>query len=180
MTTMTNVLQVPVDGWTVDVLPGDVDFRYELVDGALLVTPPPDLLHAEVADALRQLLGGVLPAGLRVLVEAGVSFDSHNYREPDVVVYRRAASARGWIESTDVVLAVEVMSPSSLANDRVAKPAQYAAAGIAHFWRVELDPLVLVTHVLDGDAYREAGRFVDRVEVREPVVLAFPLAQLLD
>ena len=107
-------------------------------------------------------------------------FDPRNYREPDVVVYRRAASGRGRIESTDVVLAVEVMSPSSLANDRVAKPAQYAAAGIAHFWRVELDPLVLVTHVLDGDAYREAGRFDDLVEVHDPVALAFPLAQLLD
>ena len=55
MTTMT-VLQVPHDGWTTNDLP-DTDLRYELVDGALLVTPPPHFRHSVLANELAQLLG---------------------------------------------------------------------------------------------------------------------------
>ena len=69
------------------------------------------------------------------------------------------------------------MSRSSVSTDRIAKPAQYAAAGIPHFWRLEPD--ALLTHVLDGETYRETGRFADEVVVDEPVALRFPLAQLL-
>jgi Uma2 family endonuclease len=38
----------------------------------------------------------------------------------------------------------EVESPSSLTEDRVTKPAQYAAAGIRHYWRIETDRQRLV------------------------------------
>lgn len=178
MATMTS-LQVPFDGWTVDDLPDDVDFRYELVDGSLLVSPPPELRHQEVAAELLLLLRPVLPQRWRAVLTPGVHFDQRNYREPDVVVYQRSASVKNKIEPADVVLAVEVMSPSSVSNDRVSKPAQYATAGIAHYWRLELDPLVLVTHVLDGDVYREAGRFTDEADIDEPVDLRFSLADLL-
>ena len=174
-------LVVPYDGWTVDDLPDDDVFRSsELVDGALLVNPPPSLRHQEVATALMVLLRRRLPAHWRVVVEAGVHFDRRNYRKPDVVVYDVAASARDRIEPQDVRLAVEVMSPGSVSTDRVAKPAQYAAAGISHFWRLELDPLVLVVHVLAGDVYREVARFDDLVVLEEPVALSFRLATLLD
>lgn len=88
-------------------------------------------------------------------------------------MYRRTASANGRVEPVDVVLAVEVMSPGSVSNDRVAKPALYAAAGIPHVWRPELDPLLLVTHVLDGDAYRVHARFDDAVSVEQPVGVRF-------
>lgn len=57
---------------------------------------------------------------------------------------------------------------------------QYAAAGIPHFWRLELDPLVLVVHRLTGAAYEEVGRFEDEVRVDEPVPLDFRLADLVD
>jgi Uma2 family endonuclease len=77
-----------------------------------------------------------------------------------------------------VLLAVEVMSPSSVSNDRVSKPAQYAAAGIPHFWRLEPGP-VLCTYALAGSVYRETGRFTGDVLLEEPVPLRFDLAALL-
>lgn len=46
-----------------------------------------------------------------------------------------------------------VVSPGSRRTDRVVKPAEYAAAGIAHYWRVETEPLELVAHSLEGDRY---------------------------
>jgi Uma2 family endonuclease len=173
-------LQVPFEGWTVDDLPDDEHRRYELVDGALLVTPPPPLRHDEAAMALALLLTAAVPADHRVLTAAGVHFDRRNYRLPDVLVYARSASIRGQIQPRDVLLAVEVMSPSSVSTDRVAKPAQYAAAGIPHFWRLELDPLVLVVHRMAADAYEVVGSYGDAVELDEPGPVAFRLADLLE
>jgi Uma2 family endonuclease len=37
-------------------------------------------------------------------------------------------------------LVVEVVSPRTRKTDRFLKPAEYAAAGIPCFWRVELEP----------------------------------------
>ena len=45
----------------------------------------------------------------------------------------------------DVLLAIEIESPSSVTTDRITKPAQYAAGGIGHFWRLETAPLRLHT-----------------------------------
>ena len=90
---------------------------------------------------------------------------------------RRGAIGQALAASTDVLLAVEVMSPSSVSTDRVSKPAQYAAAGIPYFWRLEPD--VLVIHALEGGVYRECGRFSGDIAVDDPFVLRFPLGQLL-
>lgn len=180
MTAMTTV-PFRLDGWTVDDLPDEGTRLYELVDGALLVSPPPRLEHDDAASALDHLLTPLLPAGLRVGLHRGMYFDRRNYRHPDVAVFSRtAARAKGRIEASDVVLAVEVVSPSSVSTDRIAKPAQYAAAGIAHYWRLELDPLLLVVHELADRTYRETARFDDVVAVQQPVPLRFPLSALLD
>lgn len=183
MTAMTG-LQVPYDGWTTDDLP-DADFSYELVDGALLVTPPPHLRHSVLANELSHLLAAAARPEWGCAVDPGVRFDLRNYREPDVVLYRRSAIASGRLEPGDVLLAVEVVSPSSVSTDRLVKPVQYAGAGIAHFWRLEPEPLELVTYELvtyelDVHRYRETGRFHNAVALTRPVQLEFRLGQLLD
>ncbi len=180
MSTMTT-LPVRHDGWTVaDLydLPDD-GMRYELVDGALVVSPPPVLRHEHVVTQLAILLDGVLDQPWVVVAGGGLRFDDRNYRQPDLQVVRRAALGQELAEPGDVLLAVEVMSPSSVSTDRVTKPAQYAAAGIPYFWRVELRDPALVTHSLGGAVYAETGRFIDEAVVDEPVHLSFPLAQLL-
>jgi len=169
--TAVTTLYVPRDGWSVDDLPDREDFRYELVDGALLVSPSPTPRHSAVAARLQRQLWTAVGEGWDVLAGAGVIFDSRNYREPDVAVVRSAALAGKQIAPSDVLLAVEVMSPSSIANDRVAKPAQYSAAGIQHFWRIEQDPPLLVRHVLTDGVYREVGRSRGLVDVTEPVAV---------
>ncbi len=178
MTAMTT-LHVPYDGWTVEELPDDLPFRYELVDGALLVSPPPRPRHDDVAVQLLLLLAPRLPAHWRIAPAAGLYVDSRNYRQPDLLVYERAALDRSRIDPADAVLAVEVMSPGSVSNDRVAKPALYAASGIRHFWRIEPDPMVLFVYALDGEVYRETGRFTDEVVIDEPVPVRFRLADLV-
>ena len=171
-------LHVPPEGWTVDALPDREDFRYELVDGALLVSPSPTPRHSSLCARLQRLLWDAAPAGWDVLAGAGVTFDDRNYREPDVAVVRSSAVARSAIRPADVLLAVEVMSPSSVANDRIAKPALYAAAGIAHFWRLEQEPRLLVRYALVGGGYQEIDRAGGVIEVSEPVVVTVDVEAL--
>lgn len=179
MTTMTSLPLRP-DGWTVadlELLPDD-GLRYELVDGALLVTPPPPNAHNLYANELSHLLHGALSREWVVLAPGAIEFDVRNWRMPDLVVVARECVRRKYARPGETLLAVEVMSPSSVSTDRLVKPAQFAAAGIPHYWRIEPAEPVLVTHVLTDGVYRETGRFTGEVVVEEPVPLRFHLDQL--
>jgi Uma2 family endonuclease len=181
MSAMTTLPFRP-DGWTVDdleLLPDDPPFRYELVDGTLVVSPPPPNAHNLFANELGYLLHDVLSREWVVLSPGAVEFDVRNWRSPDLLVIRREVLARKYARPGEALLALEVMSPSSISTDRVAKPAQYASAGIPYFWRFEPPTQVLITHELSGEVYRETGRFTDEVALDVPVALRFRLADLL-
>ena len=77
-------------------------------------------------------------------------------------------------------LAVEIVSPGSVTTDRVTKPAQYAAAGIRHFWRVETRPVSLTAYALDGSTYRELGTWGagETAHLAEPSPAEIPIDRL--
>lgn len=175
------ILPLPTaDVWTVDdldLLPDD-GLHYELVDGILRVSPPAPLPHNAAAFELGVRLYPVLGAQWRVIAPGAVALDQRNLREPDLLVVRRDGAHRKHASPADVLLAVEVMSPSSRTDDRLVKPSQYAAAGIAYYWRLEPAVPVLVTYRLEGDHYRETGRHTDEVSLTEPFAVRFLLADL--
>ena len=180
---MSSVTILPVrdDGWTVDdldLLPED-GLRYELVDGTLRVSPPPPTPHNLTATELVVRLFAAVGPAWRVTAPGSVRLDVRNRREPDILVLRREVAHLQHTPPGDVLLAVEVMSPSSVTDDRLVKPAQYARAGIPHYWRLEPAAPVLITYALEGDTYRETGRYSDEVALDDPVVLRFRLADLL-
>jgi Uma2 family endonuclease len=182
---MSTVTSLPIthDGWTVDDLddlPEDDTRRYELVDGCLLVSPSPPNAHNGAANELSFLLHASIDPSWRIVAPGAVQLDRRNYREPDLLVLPREAMRKKYADPADALLVVEVMSPSSVTNDRFAKPGQYAQAGIAHYWRIEPRDRVLVTYALDDEAYRETGRFTDEVVIDDPVTLRFRLGTLLD
>jgi Uma2 family endonuclease len=152
------------DVWTVEDL-GRLEVedrhRYEIVDGALVVSPTPSIRHEFVVADLRDALLAQLPPELRVLTGAVGIAIGRSYRIPDLRVVR--ASLRGTsadrLSPADVRLAVEVVSPGSMTMDRVMKPAQYAAAGIPGYWRVETEPVSLSAYHLPAGAavYAELG-----------------------
>ncbi len=141
-----------------DQLPEDA-FRYELVDGHLVVTPPAEQDHQWLSNALRDLLQASAPDGWRVIVEFPIAFSRDTQRQPDVAAFRwpptvETGRRRSPIGPADVGLLVEVVSPSSRRTDRFAKPGEYADAGIEVFWRLETDPeLVLLPFVLRDGTY---------------------------
>lgn len=172
------------DAWTVDDLPDD-DRRYEIVDGSLIMSPAPTTRHDVVIARLLRILSTQLAEPDRVLGPAGLTFAPTSYRVPDLVVVR--AGVPLWdaqsLGPADLELAVEVVSPSSVSTDRITKPAQYAAAGIPAYWRVETDPgLTLTVYTLreGAEVYTEIGHWAENetAAISEPFVVSFTLADL--
>src|SRR5262245_47147292 len=97
---MTMTVSVPrwPEPWTIDDLDQTPDdgYRYGIVDGSLLVSPPPNLPHCDVNQRIANLLTRQAPAHLRVLaVGAGIDISRRTtYYIPDVVVLRREALRR--------------------------------------------------------------------------------------
>ncbi len=61
-------------------------------------------------------------------------------RRPDAVLYDASLPDDAVLRPQHCALVVEVMSPGSVTTDQTDKPAEYAAARIPHYWRVEHDP----------------------------------------
>lgn len=66
----------------------------------------------------------------------------------DVTVLRPSAPRDAmWAEPADVLLVVEVGSPSSRRHDRSTKPSLYAEAGIDWYWRIERSKTGPIAHL---------------------------------
>ena len=150
------------EGWTVadvDALPDRDGVRYELVDGVPHVMTPPRIEHQNALLELHLALRVTAPPGLRVVQGVGVLLAEDQRPIPDLVVIRTADRTLFNIPADDVVVAAEVVSPSSRSDDRFRKPALYAQAGIPCYLRVELDPPHVVAYRIGADGlYEEAGR----------------------
>ena len=148
--------------WRFDQLGGlpDDGRRYEVVDGLLVVSPPPSPWHQVVATGLLLQLTAQAPVGWRVLPELGLPLGTDG-RVPDLsVVSARARLGPGapLPAAEHLGLVIEVVSPSSRKTDRFAKAGEYADAGIPLFWRVETEPdLLLIGYRLVDGAYEQAG-----------------------
>jgi Uma2 family endonuclease len=77
-------------------------------------------------------------------------------------------------------LAVEVISPSTVTEDREYKKAVYARHGVAHYWLVDPDARTLEMYVLSGASYALASEFADAASATSSLFpgLSIPLAQL--
>ncbi|MGA4849388.1 Uma2 family endonuclease [Streptomyces sp. G5(2025)] len=169
----------PPEGWTVDdlhTLPG-LPPHTELIDGSLVFVSPQRLFHSLAIDLLVNGLRSSVPPEMRVSREMTVVLDRRNGPEPGISVVRKeAVKSRDQTSfaAADVLLAVEVVSPDSKARDRDTKPRKYAAAGIRHFWLVEMagqddHPVVQVYELgTVSGTYALTGIYHDRVKITVP------------
>ena len=134
--------------WTVDEVDRlaearlELSPRYELVDGELLVTPAPSGRHQRIVGALfnqlctyaqRSRVGEVrLGPG-----EARLTPDSRF--EPDIFVIPAidGRMPRAADPVTRLLLAIEVLSPSSSRHDRITKRRFFQAHGVPEYWVVD-------------------------------------------
>ncbi|MBK5306274.1 MAG: Uma2 family endonuclease [Frankiaceae bacterium] len=158
---MTAMTVMPRDGdWTVDDLldlPDD-GLQYELADGVLLVTPAPRPRHQRTIRKLLLVLDPLVPDDMEVFF-APLDFQPTRIRslQPDLLVVRR--SDVGELNITaPLLLAVEVLSPSTRAKDLILKKGLYEDSGVPSYWVIDPDEQTLVAWELDGGSYREVAR----------------------
>ncbi|HEU4425291.1 MAG TPA: Uma2 family endonuclease [Pilimelia sp.] len=120
-------------------LPED-GLRYELIDGSLVVSPSATGGHNAIARWLANLIEDRNPGDdFMVSTDQSATVDDHNELRPDVVVYRSVHVNRSPFPITDVLLVVEVVSPSSALRDTETKRVLYARAGVPAYWIVVAD-----------------------------------------
>ena len=135
-----------------DALPDD-GFRYELIDGALVVTPAPVLRHQAIVVGLVVLLSSVRTPGTRVFTApTDVELAEGTVLQPDVLVVRDEGVKAAHIQSPPL-LAIEVLSPSTQVIDRNLKKQRFEVAKVPSYWLVEPDGPTLTAYELDADGH---------------------------
>lgn len=163
-------------------LPEDNSFRYELQDGVIIVSPRPSNLHMKVLLRLGAQMDSQLPDHLDVLPEVDVDLGlpERLVRAPDLVVLPRDLDRKGANRASDVLLAIEILSPGSIRLDTKIKFGEYDEAGIPNLWLVDPQPPVTVTvYRLYDHGYEESLRAEHTFTVDEPCPLTIDLDALL-
>ena len=126
----------------VRALPDDGS-RYETVHGELLVTPAPRELHQRVLGRLFLRLGACLErnrVGALYSSPADISWGPDVLVQPDIfVVDLEQARTSRWDKMKSLLLAIEVLSPSTSRQDRFTKRRLYQEVGISVAWFVDCD-----------------------------------------
>jgi Uma2 family endonuclease len=117
--------------------------RYELVDGELLVTPSPNWPHQRAVARLLSALDEYLkrhPVGHVGTSPFDVELAPESLVQPDVFVVPTHEARRLLTEmpARELLLAAEVLSPSSGRHDRVTKRPHYQRH-VPEYWIVDLD-----------------------------------------
>lgn len=171
-----------LDEW--DELPEDNARHYELVEGVLSVTPKPLPAHQKACGRLMWWLDDQLPEGLAAYLDIEVTVKEGfppSVRAPDVVVTTVDAVAGGQsrISASDVLIAVEIMSPGTVRTDRLVKPMEYAEAGIPAYWCIDIEaPVTLTSYRLVDGNYRADIQATGRFFTEFPVSVAINLDNL--
>ena len=170
-----------------EALPEEICRRIEIVDGAVIVNAAPRRLHQNICRRLANALEAACGPALAVSADVDLRLRDVPLlnRRPDAVVYDAALPDDAVLRPEHCALVVEVMSPGSVTTDQTDKPAEYAAARIPGYWRVEHDQaeraLSVFAYRLDPTTggYASAGVHTGTMTVTEPFSATIDLATLL-
>src|SRR5262249_17365407 len=155
---------------------------YELQEGHIVVSPRSARPHMRILLELAVQLRAQLPATLEAMIEIDIDLDLDppEVRVPDIVVINNPVKSDVPItKASDVVLAVEIISPSSIRTDTKIKPIEYADAGIPHLWLIDPNPPVTATvYRLIGHDYEESQYAERTLVTAEPCPLRIELDSL--
>jgi Uma2 family endonuclease len=135
----------PIRRWTLeefyearDAAPKSV--RYEFVDGEILVTPSPHWTHQRIASQLFSLLNDYVRAhdvGEVFTPPLDVNLEPNLVLQPDILVVPRGLLRKRSDVVNRLLLAGEVISPSSARHDRVRKRPAYQRNRVPEYWIID-------------------------------------------
>ena len=128
--------------WTLDelhALPDDGN-KYEVIRGALFVTPAPTPTHETVAARLTRILDPYAEReglGLVYRPHAVLQFEDSEV-EPDLMVRQEhTGDSSTWASAPIPSLIVEIFSPRTKRRDETQKRDLYMDAGVSEYWMVD-------------------------------------------
>ncbi len=164
--------------------------RTELMEGNLVMSPSPTPAHNLAAFRLAMQIAGQLPDDSELIPDVDIDLQlvppdqPGSSRRPDLVVVDRAAPQRveaegGLLRASEALVVIEIVSPGSRRTDRFVKRAEYADAGIPHYWIVDIEaPVSLVACHLTESGYRDEPPVTGSFVPSEPFAVRLDLDAL--
>ena len=146
----------------------DDGYRYEIINGELLVSPSPTTHHQRLVYALSRMIGDVVDQDRLGRILPGpvdVRLGMHTIVVPDLLFIRaeRLAIDKKTLVDGPPDLVVEIASPSTRGRDNVQKAAVYAEAGVPEYWQPDPEQQTFRMQVLSDGIYHDVapvdGRF---------------------
>jgi len=161
-------------------LPDDGN-RYETVYGELLVSPAPRPRHQIVGARILAALFNYIEAnpGPMVLYSpADLSFGRDDVLvQPDIYVLRTEdASFKKWETIGRLLLAIEILSPSTARHDRFTKRRLYQEIGADEYWVVDADANDIEVWMPDAHFPRVESKTLSWMAPGASAALEFDLA----
>lgn len=140
-----------------EAMPDDGN-RYELIDGMLIVSPAPDRRHQTIVLKLGTALDAACPPDMQTLIAPfAVRPSEFTELQPDVLVGRDEDFTDKLLPVAPL-LAVEVISPSSVINDLNNKKATYQRLCVQSYWVIDPEEPTLTAFELDDESiYRKVA-----------------------
>ncbi len=144
-----------------DCLTWDENERIEIIEGEAVMMAAPSSVHQEISMEISRQLANYLdgkkckvypaPFDVRLFEKDGdAPTDVDTVVEPDISVVcdRSKIDTRGCKGAPDLI--VEILSPSSLRNDRLIKLRLYQRAGVPEYWIVDPENRTVQVFLMDN------------------------------
>ncbi|WP_378734427.1 Uma2 family endonuclease [Nocardia brasiliensis] len=173
-------------------LPAEVQKQIEVIDGRVIFCRSGSVEHNIVARRLANGFDAARPAEpcTRVVTDFEMHYlkvrpnsPGFSFRRPDVTVHRCISRGQK-LDTSDVMLVVEVVSPGSEYIDTVDKRAEYAAEGIPVYLVVHLDDELRVKIIQEyrldwaSGSYRQAEPHQEVLVLKEPFPVEIPFSAI--
>jgi Uma2 family endonuclease len=137
----------------------------ELIDGELIVSPPPSDEHQEVVGNIYFFLRQTVPAGRVVISPMDIYLDDNTVLQPDVFWVSgtdsqcRKGEDRRWHGAPDLV--IEVLSPSTARRDKATKFELHQKHGAREYWIVDIFLRLIEVYTLVNGNFERQGVYGD-------------------
>jgi len=167
--THADLLAIPDDGK-----------RREIVDGEMIVSPSPKFRHQFVSIRIAAALLRYLaehPLGLLLLAPLDVIFGEVDVLEPDLifVLNEHRSILQDWVRGAPD-LVIEILSPTTAANDRGPKLKAYARFGVPEYWIADPDAKTIEVYRLSRQTYQLAQVFGEYDALTSTLLPGFTLS----